>query len=557
MRGQGAGAAPGARFRLPVDPAFLAFLLGALLQLPIVDHGHVSLDEGQLTAIGKRLVEGEYLYRDVYTGIFPGVYWLTEGLFRVFGVDALVTRYAQLVANALLAAAVFRTTMRMGSATTAWMSWLAVIALVYVSFPALSILAYSTVSLCFTLEAGLAAADYARSGRRRDGIRTGLLLGFATLAKQNYGALALLSVGAGLLWSRKRGPLAQRSLVSAAAPVIGSGACLAASAVVYLSATESLGAFWEATLVTLLGNQLTAFNQPLPPVFGAHPRDGLFLFLYSPGVLFHYLVQGLPGLGGVAFVEVISLAIRVGYGSALLAIAVAPILLWRRLRREPGTEVVDARVLIPLCAVMFFGIFPSAIWSHLAAVLPAQIPLLALIGESLAFAVVGRLLPPVRRVAVRGAAVMLTLVVAGAVARMGYDIRAWTPHSFGLVGASLFVSSRDHHLYGEAMSFLRQCARDDETVFVAPDMPILYVASDRRNPTPYDLVIPGDVRDELLVQKIELAGTRCVVYSTKMYPQFESLPVLFPKLYALLRNAFEVRGAAEYDDARWEFMVRR
>ena len=544
---------------------FAVFAFAALAQLPLVDAGHIALDEGQLTMIGSRLAEGQVLYRDVYTGIFPGIYWIVEALFRVFGVDVLVTRYAQLVFNALLVAAVWRTTLRLASPVAAWMAVLATTALIYLSFPGLTFLAYSTVSLLCAMEAGLAASDYATTGRRRDGVRCGLLLAAAVLVKQNYGALALLSIAAGLLWSRSRGPLRERSLPGAAAPVVLSGLAAATLAGLYLLVTGAFPAFWEATVLTLFKSQLTAFNQPMPPVFGEHTfHDGIFVFLYTPGILFCYLLIGMPIASRSAFLDVISLAVRFGYGAAWLALFSAPVVLWVRLHREKQTALVSgpspARILVPLGFAMFFGIFPSAIWSHLAAVIPAQTPLLAALfddglraGWNLALGLDERR----RRAAALAFAGLSTLVVVAACAKMADDIRGWNPNAFEVPHANLRVSDRDKLMFGEALAFLRECARNDETVFVAPDMPILYVASGKKNPTPYDLIIPGDVRDDVIVQSIEAAGTRCVVYAGMMYPQFQPFPVLFPNTYGLLRQSFEEKGSVEYEKIRWEFLVRR
>jgi hypothetical protein len=536
----------------------LLFGLAALAQLPLVDRGHVPLDEGQLTAIGRRLVEGEYLYRDIYTGIFPGIYWSAEALFRVFGVDALVARYAQLVANAALAVSVYRTTLRMASPVAGWLAGVAVIALVYLSFPGLCVLHYSTVSLALVLEAGLAAADYAKTAHKRDGIRAGLLLALATLVKQNYGALALLATGLGLLWSRPRGPLAARGILSAAAPVVLSGLALAGVAACYLLITKSFTAFWQATVVTLPGPQLATFTQPLPPVFGPHPRDELFLFLYAPGLLFCYLLLGVAATAGGEFLNWISISVRVGYGAAWLSLAAAPLLLWRRVREERSGGCSAARILIPLGAAMFFGIFPSAIWAHLAEVLPAQIPLLALLADDvLRFVVRKRLSVAARQQVARAVGVVSTVVIVFLCGKIACDVHQWMPYEFGLPGASLRVAERDRHLYGEALAFLRDCAENDETVFIAPDMPILYVAAGKRNPTPYDLVIPGDVRDEVIVERLQAEQTRCIVYGTTMLPLFKSFPVLFPEVYAHLRTEYELRGATEYQGTRWEFLARR
>lgn len=539
------------------------FAFAALAQLPLVQSGHVALDEGQLTMIGNRLAEGQYLYRDVYTGIFPGIYWLTELLFRIFGVDIAVTRFAQLAFNAMLAVSVWRFTLRLASPRVAWLAALATISLVYLSFPGLTFFSYSTVSLAFAMEAALAASDYAASGRTRDGVRCGLLLAATTVVKQNYGALALLSIAAGLAWSRPKGPLRLRSLAQAAAPVIASGLAVAAAAGGYLLATGSFGAFWESTVLTLFGSQLTAYNQPMAPVFGKHTfHDGIFVFLYTPGILFCYLLIGIPVAARSAFLDVISAAVRVGYGSAWLALLSAPYILWSRIRRDREAEAAGrpspARILVPFSVLMFFGIFPSAIWSHLAAVLPGQIPLLAALAEDAAVAAgsIG-FLRPLRRGLASGIVVLLTVGTVAAYAKIASDVRKWNPNDFGLPHASLRVSDRDRLMFGKALDFLRECARDDETVFVAPDLPILYVASGKRNPTPYDLVVPGDVRDEVMVRDIEAAGTRCVVLADLMYPQFQPFPVLFPKLDALLHRSFEVRDSVTFEKLRWNFLVRR
>ena len=61
------------------------------------------MDEGHLVATAQRLLDGDLLYRDIQTGIFPGVYYLAALLFEMFGMDVLVTRWAQVVVNTVIA----------------------------------------------------------------------------------------------------------------------------------------------------------------------------------------------------------------------------------------------------------------------------------------------------------------------------------------------------------------------------------------------------------------------------------------------------------------------
>ena len=58
----------------------LVLAVAVLAQLPTHDRSLVAIDEGQLAAIADRIGRGQVLYRDVYTGIFPGVYHLAAWL---------------------------------------------------------------------------------------------------------------------------------------------------------------------------------------------------------------------------------------------------------------------------------------------------------------------------------------------------------------------------------------------------------------------------------------------------------------------------------------------
>src|SRR5262245_52013209 len=60
-----------------------------------------SFDEGAIVHIAERLANGEVLYRDVDTGLMPGVYYLHALLFRVFGPSLLVGRIASMIVFAL------------------------------------------------------------------------------------------------------------------------------------------------------------------------------------------------------------------------------------------------------------------------------------------------------------------------------------------------------------------------------------------------------------------------------------------------------------------------
>src|SRR6187401_934625 len=55
------------------------------------------LDEGSTAAQAMRLVNGELIYRDFFTVVTPGSYYTVAALFRLFGENLMVLRWAALV----------------------------------------------------------------------------------------------------------------------------------------------------------------------------------------------------------------------------------------------------------------------------------------------------------------------------------------------------------------------------------------------------------------------------------------------------------------------------
>jgi hypothetical protein len=522
----------------------------ALAQLPVLDRTLVTLDEGQAMAIGHRLASGQALYRDVHTGVFPGVYWLIELLFRTFGTQLLVLRWAQLVVNTLIAVFLFVLARPLAPRRAAWLVPVGYWVLVIMSFPVFTMLTYTPLSLLAALGALVFCRRYIEQARLSDGILTGVLLGLSTLVKQNFGGLALVAVLVSALWTRREGRLASVSLLRAFAVPVAAGAAVAVLAVARLVASGAWPAFLNATFVTIVGSQMDAFNQPLPPVFGAHPEGGVFYFLYAPGGLFGAMFQGDP----LATTNTISAVIRLAYGSAYLALALSPLLAWRFARHRDAHVRITARILFPFAVLFFPGIFPSAIWSHLAAVYPPLLVVLAA-GLSLALATLDGWSLRLARIT-RYAGCMLLLIVIILTARLELGIRRAFAEPLSLPSTGVRIAPRDAQLYRAADDFLRRCAPEGEPVFVAPYMPVLYVTSGRANATPYDLLISIDVQETVVIEKMQSAGVNCVVFNPQMYVQFPPFERTFPKLADYLSTEFAEVGKVTAGDAEWKFLRR-
>lgn len=523
----------------------------ALAQLPMLDRTIVTLDEGQVTAIGHRLASGETLYRDVHTCVFPGLYWTVEVLFRIFGTQVLVLRWSQLLINTLTAVLLFHLARPLAPGYSAWLVPVGYWVLLVLSFPVFTMLTYSPLSLLAALGALVFCRRYIEDARISDGIATGVLLGLCTLTKQNYGALALVAVFVSALWTRREGRLADVPILRALAVPVTAGAAVGMIAVAYLVATGAWPAFFNATFITIVGSQMEAFNQPLPPVFGAHPQGGVFYFLYGPGALFSAMFQGDP----LANTATISAMVRIAYGGAYLALVLAPVLAWR-LARHPDARVrVTVRVLFPFAVLFFLGIFPSAIWSHLAVVVPPLLVVLAA-AVSLTLATMDRRSPRFALLT-RCLGVAVLAVIVGLTGRLELGIRRAFAEPLVLPSTNLHVSARDAALYRASTEFLARCAAVDEPVFVAPYMPLLYVTSERANATPYDLLIATDVNESVAVERLQSAGVNCVVFNPTMYVQFEPFEKTFPELAAYLSSRFEEVGSAKAGDSEWKFLRRR
>ena len=530
--------------------------LALLAQIPIYDRSIIHVDEGQLVAIAARLLRGEVLYRDVYTGIFPGLYYSTAALFSLFGSDVRVTRLAQVAVNAGTALCLWLLGRRVMSAAWAALAPLLYAVLVVVGFPGLTMFNYSPLSLVLALFALLFLLRQLEAPRRADGIAAGLLLAGCALTKQNFGALTLLAFLIVILLRWRDGALAGRGLLRTLWPVAAAGGLASAAALVALISAGAGPALLDASLFALGRTQIESYADPFPAILGPHPSDdGRFVFLYTPAALYGYLVRGETLFGRPIPVWLWSGAIRVAYGGALLALAGGGLRLWLDRRADPPRRRRETRALVVFAGVLFLGIFPSAIWSHLAFVLAPLLLIAAWVLEGVHAWLCTRSAATARVFGI-GVAVFAAAGTLAA-ARISFDVARWYPVPLSLPRASLHVSNDQAALYRGALRFVERCAPPRAPIFVAPDMPLIYFLADRPNPTPFDLVIPGKVDGSLIVERLEATATRCVVYGPRIYLQFAPFEELFPQVAELLRTRYREVVRIQGGSVEWLGLVRR
>jgi hypothetical protein len=530
--------------------------LAVVLQMRIFNRTLVPMDEGQLAVAATRILDGEVLYRDIHTGIAPGIYHVTAALFAIFGRDVLVTRWTQVGVNAVIAGCLWLLAARVVRLHWAALPPLAFLMLVVVAFPVLTMLNYSSLALAMALGALLVLQRYLDSGRIADGIVLGVLLAMTALTKQNYGAFVIVAGAAAIVWNRPGSALANRSLGHGLLPIVASGTTIALGVTAYFGAQGALLDLIDATLIHIGGPQLEAFNNPIPSIFGAMPSsEPRFIFLYTPPTLFNHLLHG-----GTLFDRPITLfmremATRLTYGIPMVTLAVAPLVLWitRRYRDQRARRETHTIVLFSL--LFFLGIFPSAIWSHLAFVIPPTLLVLALLlncFEDMA----RRRVEGFRWVAIAAAGIILSSCLIASI-RIGETVQGWYTTPLDMPRATLFVTPNHAALYHGAAKFIESCAGPDEPIFAAPDIPIVYFLTGRRNPTPYELTIPGNVDGQVIVDRLEHSETQCIVYNPRMYPEFPPFETLFPDLFLYLRTDYRQMEIIEGVGSNWHGLVRR
>ena len=528
-----------------------------IAQLPLHDRGVVAMDEGHLLAAADALASGKRLYADIHTGIFPGIYLAARALLAAFGSDALVLRWAAVVMNIFICLALWSVARRMVAAHWSWLPPLLYLALIAVAFPVLSMFNYSTLSVCFGLGALSFMLRYLEYGRSWDGVLMGAAIAAAALTKQNFGGLIFLALLGGLLAGRRDSALAPLGAWRSLSPIVAGGLTPTLCVGAYLASEGTFLAFADSTIFSLAGSQLKDFNNPIPPIFGPHPEnDGRFVFLYTPPTLFHALIHGTPYAGMEITPGLRSLAIRASYGLPLAALIAAPAVAFFTRHGTSGSARTAARSSILFAVIFAPGIFPSAIWSHLAFVMIPILLLFAFLGDRGEQAL-GRSFGPGAVMTGRVLAGALTAAAVFVAARTGLSVMDFHPEPLGLERATLQVSSRDRSLLRGAVGFIENCSEPGEPVLVLPDIPVVYFLANRPNPSPYDLAIPGNVDGERIAREAEAAGVRCAVLNPRMYPEFPPFEELFPGLAQHLDTRFRVGQVIRGGQANWLGLIRR
>ncbi|HTV07741.1 MAG TPA: glycosyltransferase family 39 protein [Candidatus Aquilonibacter sp.] len=338
-------------------------------------------DEGILLTGTMRVMHGQVIHRDFYYIYGPAPLYLLAGVFKLFGSSVLAERLVTLIANAGLITSLYALERRLcGRMTAAVATCICAIWMIGVGIE--QVLQVPLFALTMLWSTWLVLPVFQGDLRRRRAVAAGLLAGFGTLCRYDYGAgliachivLLLLAV-----WWRTSG--ARRSVAATASTLgsylLGAAILLVPAAIAYLAVAPLHDLLYDIVIYTAKYYRI-ARELPFPTIH-AGSMDEFIAYVLPPALgLCAYLAaffmlgrrrseekQAIPDWVGftLAFTLIATLmylkaVVRIGAGSLYLSTVpcvLVTLVLWsRRKRFSPGYR---AGLAVMLLLLLVEGVF--------------------------------------------------------------------------------------------------------------------------------------------------------------------------------------------------------
>ena len=495
--------------RVAIWHLVLILALGWVSSLALEDRGFYTLDEGSLLSISQRIVDGEVLYRDVCSAIYPGIYYLLAAAFRLFGSTIAVERRVATFVLLAMIATLYLLGRRATTPRLALAGTLCFIGVRPALFPLYAVLNYSQVAQLLGFVTLLVISGRTTTGRVA---ATGALTAATGLFKQNYGFFLILVVLTLIALRRQDAPRRRGTM---ALIFLASGAGTTLPAVLALLATGALPEAWRNTMVGPLLVVPGAYVVPWAPLIPL-AELGLAPRIYLPSTVADIALDWIQKKVITRSPLLVPVAIKLWY-LAPLFVSFAVLLLARRRRN------VVLAVSAVFNLLLYVGIFPRTDFSHLTIIAPLAalhtIALLAALGGTFGRAAVAAAVASSLALGV-GFTVMI---------RTAFDAPLVTPR--GTIRMSPDATTKMTRI----LAAIERHVPRDAPLFVAPVDSSLFYFSGRRNPTRFDYLEPVNVGTEqarATVERLEAARIEWIVYSdrdlrdTKVPPLSEFAPEL-------------------------------
>jgi hypothetical protein len=507
-------------------------LAGLRYMLLYFNRGTNLLDEGSQVAEANRILHGDLIYRDFITVVTPGSYYTVAWLFRAFGVELLVLRWAIVV----LAIGILLATMAVARHLVSWpfAAASALLAIVWGWFLVAPNL-YSWQAMFFALTGLLCYLRYARTSLLRWLFCAGIATGAAILVKQNtgvYAAVALfLTLWLSQVFEQNRGQGWSHRV--RASLFLTAGICTAVVPVVVLLILAGAGSsLYENWFYYPQAIYPKALGLPYPPFYPLSPLPHLqTLSDVIPALLAGRIPE--PGVYEVWIKIVLYLPLLV-YPFAAVALGVL-IVRWYQTR-----NMGIAREGHALLAVALFGAFtflqawPRSDLSHvLFGMQPAFILLgylsfcswrgLAYVLARLRTTIAQRASPPIRSsqvvlLLVDVIVMAVTLLPQAALLRNGYKRTDFEYVNYNVPlqterARGILTTPDEAQRIEQVTAYITTHTSPREPIFVVPWAAGFYFLTDRPNPTRFDLLLYGDpVAYPCLIATLDQSQPKYVIY---------------------------------------------
>jgi hypothetical protein len=513
-------------------------LLAALAGLIVLPLEPNVLEEGLILHVAQRMVDGEHLYRDIvyYTG--PAPFELLALLFRIFGESLVVARLSIVVLLALAAGCSYALVRRAGVGSLAHVAAACWAAAPILLFP-LPITYYYTTIAFYLVPIALYLALRGRESSRH-ALLAGVLVGVVALCKQVLGvALAVTLLPA--LFATTVPALRWRQ----AGALLGGAALLAVFTLGLYAIRGDLGVL-VYSLVQLPFELESTFHAPymnLWPIGEMTEESRGNAPLYLPSLIF--IRAGIIVVPSAAMVALTQLV----YALPFIALLVTA------LRRFRGPLRPEAWLNLAGLLTLMANLYPRGDWGHVIHVVPIALVQLTLVARRTP----GPDEPDREPFGYRIATALVCLALyTGSVALATWLNTMSRPQSMGprVPLRPVSLSTRGPSM-GRIVTYLRSHVYPEEKIFVARQEPLIYFATDTRNPTPYTGVVMG-IRERQQREVIEgLKEVRYVVMSDIDQPLYAYYSDELPAVQKYFERHFSVATDFPVDMYTWIHVAQR
>lgn len=514
--------------------AVLLALAGLRYMLLYFNRATNLLDEGSQAAQASRILHGDLIYRDFITVVTPGSYYTVAWLFRIFGADLIVLRWAVVA----LGLGILLVTLGVARHLMSWpfaaaSAFLTIVWGWFLVTPNL----YSWQAMFLALTALLAYLRYARTSLVRWIFLAGLATGAAILVKQNIGVYAAAALLLTIWLSVVFEPAINRDQFGRrlrASICFTGGVCAPVVPVLLFLVLAGAGPnLYENWFYYPREVYPRGLGLPYPPFYPLVPQPGLETLREAiPALIAGRIAE--PALYELWTKCVLYLPLLV-YPFALLSLA-ALIARWLR-TRDPGVAR-EGQTLLAIAlfgALTFLQAWPRSDETHI------------LFGMQPGFILLGYVLfccwrpldgVPARlrnRAALRqwsptrsvqltllllleATVLLATLLPLGALLRNGYkrtefEYQNYTVPLHADRAHGIFTSSEEVARIEQVTRYITTHTSTNEPIFVVPWAAGFYFLTDRPNPTRYDLLLSEDpLAYPCLIAALDRSKPRYVIY---------------------------------------------